>query len=209
MFIPGASDRLFLDGKNAEGSLPDSGKRREFPTTGSVRDSRNGKGRFDLISPIAMMSLAKRLEDGMDKYGERNWEKGQPLMSYIDSTLRHISQFIVDIMMGKKSEEDHMSAALWNLHSFVHTEVMIREGLLPEELNDLPTPNYVKGASKLSFDEIEAACYADEFIEPGPYSPTPNLREGKSSNRTPSPLPDPWFNRNVKKEDTDVKKAKQ
>ena len=117
--------------------LPDSGARRTFET-GSVRDIRTGKGRYDLISPIAMASLAKRLEDGMQKYGERNWEKGQPLMSYLDSTIRHINDFILDKMKGRKSVEDHISAAFWNLHAFIHTSHMIKDSELPAELDDLP-----------------------------------------------------------------------
>lgn len=122
--------------------LPDSGERREFET-GSVRDIRDGKGRYDLLSPIALESIAKRMEDGMQKYGERNWEKGQYLMSYIDSCLRHIFGYLEDVMIGRKSAEDHMSAALWNLHGFIHTQRMINEGLLPYDLDDLPTPDKV------------------------------------------------------------------
>lgn len=124
--------------------LPDSGERREF-STGSVRDIRDGKGRYDLISPIAMASLAKRMEDGMQKYGERNWEKGQNLMSYIDSCIRHINNFITDRMTNTISAEDHISAAFWNLHSFIHTKYMIENGLLPKELDDLPYRNRILG----------------------------------------------------------------
>jgi hypothetical protein len=118
-------------------TLPDSGKRREFDT-GSVRDIRTGKGRYDLISPIALKALAIRLEDGMSKYEERNWEKGQPLMSYLDSAMRHIQTYIANCMLSKYHEEDHMGAALWNIHSFIHTKFMIDSGCLPQELNDLP-----------------------------------------------------------------------
>ena len=60
----------------------DSGKRRDFPT-GSRRDSREGKGRYDLISPIALRRLALVCERGAAKYGDRNWEKGQPMSGYI------------------------------------------------------------------------------------------------------------------------------
>lgn len=128
--------------------LPDSGARRKFGT-GSVRDIRTGKGRYDLISPIALASLAKRLEDGMTKYGVRNWEKGQNLMSYLDSCLRHINRFITDAMMDRAPEEDHISAAFWNLHSFIHTQYMIMQGSLPAELDDIPTPRRVRsGDSK-------------------------------------------------------------
>ncbi len=122
--------------------IPDSGSRREFET-GSVRDERSGKGRFDLLSPIALLSVAKRLEDGQDKYGERNWEKGQPLMSYLDSGVRHIFKYLSEVMKGKEPTEDHIGAAAWNIMAFIHTQEMIKEGWLPEALNDIPTPKRV------------------------------------------------------------------
>ncbi len=141
--------------------IPDSGKRRGF-TTGSVRDIRSGKGRFDLISPIALLSVAKRLEDGQDKYGERNWEKGQPLMSYIDSALRHIYTYISEVMKGEDEAEDHMGAAAWNLQCFIHTQEMIKVGLLPEELNDIPTPERV--GLKRQWDQPEMTM--EDEIQP-------------------------------------------
>lgn len=118
-------------------NLPDSGERREF-STGSVRDKREGKGRFDLISPIALRRLAKHYENGMTKYGERNWEKGQPLMSYLDSALRHMNKFIENKLTGEPDEEDHMAAVLWNTAAFIHTQEMVRLGVLPPELDDVP-----------------------------------------------------------------------
>jgi len=120
--------------------LPDSGERRSFKT-GSVRDVRIGKGRYDLISPFGLYPLAKRLEDGMSKYGERNWEKGQNLMSYLDSAERHINQAKSDFLMGVPHKEDHIGAAMWNLHAYAHTLHMIEAGLLPEELDDRPFPS--------------------------------------------------------------------
>ena len=120
--------------------LPDSGDRREF-STGSVRDVRSGKGRYDLLSPIALKAYAKRMEDGMSKYGERNWEKGQPVMSYIDSAMRHMWNFIDDCMCGRVAEEDHLGAAMWNVASCIHTVEMIKNGSLPNSLDDTPKPD--------------------------------------------------------------------
>lgn len=97
--------------------------------TGSVRDSRAGKGRFDLISPIALQRLAHVYEKGAIHYGDRNWEKGQPLGRYLDSALRHINDF----RLGER-EEDHLAQAAWNLFAYIHTETLINEGELPEEL---------------------------------------------------------------------------
>lgn len=47
--------------------VKDSGRREEF-TGGAVRDVREGKGRYDLISPIAMRRLALVYEKGANKY---------------------------------------------------------------------------------------------------------------------------------------------
>jgi hypothetical protein len=74
------------------------------------------------------------MENGAVKYGDRNWELGQPLSTYIDSAERHIASF----KEGMR-DEDHLAAARWNLGCVIHTEEMIRRGLLPKELNDLPS----------------------------------------------------------------------
>ena len=116
--------------------VKDSGVREDFPT-GSRRDTRNGKGRYDLLSPIAVDRLARHLENGAKKYGDRNWEKGQPIMRYIDSALRHTFKWLE----GNR-DEDHLSAAMWNLQAAIHTESCVLRGILPNELlNDVP--NYL------------------------------------------------------------------
>lgn len=112
--------------------VKDSGKREEFDT-GSRRDTREGKGRFDLISPFVNERDARHLENGARKYGDRNWEKGQPLSRYMDSALRHMNKYL----MGHR-DEDHLAAARWNIAALMHTEQMIKLGRLPAELNDLP-----------------------------------------------------------------------
>jgi|24BtaG_2_1085350.scaffolds.fasta_scaffold02181_6 hypothetical protein len=53
--------------------LKDSGKREKMKS-GSQRDSREGKGRFDLMPPRAELAVAKIMEAGAIKYNERNWE---------------------------------------------------------------------------------------------------------------------------------------
>lgn len=119
-------------------SVKDSGSREEFQT-GSVRDTRDGKGRFDLISPIVTERDAKHLENGAKKYGSRNWEKGQPLSRFMDSAMRHLNKY----MEGHR-DEDHLAAARWNIAAIIHIEEMIRRGKMPNTLNDLP--NYVEPA---------------------------------------------------------------
>lgn len=101
--------------------------------TGSVRDQGEGKGSYELISPYAIDRLAKRLEYGKDHYGVRNWEKGQPFGRVLQSTLRHLNQYL----MGK-TNEDHLGAAFTNIMFLIHFEEMIKQGKLPDSLNDLP-----------------------------------------------------------------------
>jgi hypothetical protein len=116
--------------------VKDSGKRQEFKT-GSVRDTNIGKGRYDLISPLMLQRLAKHFENGAVKYGDRNWEKGQPLSRYFDSTIRHLYKHLEGMR-----DEDHLAAAIWNIGAMIHTEELIERELLPKELSDLP--NYLQ-----------------------------------------------------------------
>ena len=111
--------------------VKDSGKRQEF-NTGSKRDTRDGKGRFDLIPPYALTRLARHYENGATKYGDRNWEKGQPLARYLDSMIRHTYKFL-----GGSREEDHLAAVAWNALAYIETEYRIEQGILPADLDDI------------------------------------------------------------------------
>lgn len=112
----------------------DSGERQQW-NTGSVRDVATGKGRFDLIPTEPLRRLAQLYERGAVKYGDRNWEKGQSLMRYIDSAMRHLN-----CLVGGEPLEDHAAAVVWNMFSFMYTKTKIEAELLPKELNDMPMP---------------------------------------------------------------------
>ena len=112
--------------------IKDSGERREFET-GAVRDMSAGKGRFDLLPPEAIFAYATHMENGCEKYGDRNWEKGIPLSSFLDSALRHLFKYL----MGMK-DEDHLVAAFWNIGNLIATRARINAGTLPETLDNLP-----------------------------------------------------------------------
>lgn len=108
----------------------DSGEREEFDT-GSRRDSREGKGRYDLLPPEAIRRLAQLYERGAAKYGDRNWEKGQPVSRFLDSALRHLFCYLEG-----ESTEDHLAAVAWNAFGAIVTEERARAGTLPAELAD-------------------------------------------------------------------------
>lgn len=111
--------------------VKDSGERRDFGT-GSVRDVRTGKGRYDLLPPVAIKRLAQHFENGAVKYGDKNWELGQPLSGYLDSGLRHGFN-----LLELKVDEDHASAAIWNFVAFLCTAEWIIDGRLPRDLDDI------------------------------------------------------------------------
>lgn len=94
----------------------DSGIREQF-STGSVRDTRVGKGRYDLITPIGLRRLAQLYERGAIKYGDNNWQKGQPVSRFVDSAIRHMFNYLE----GDKSE-DHLAACAWNCFAVMHME---------------------------------------------------------------------------------------
>lgn len=89
--------------------IKDSGERTEF-STGAVRDMKQGVGRMDLLPWYGIMEVSKHCEEGAEKYGEHNVDKGIPLHSLCDSAARHLAKFIAG-----ETDEDHLRAAAWNL----------------------------------------------------------------------------------------------
>ena len=77
--------------------------------------------------PKYILELSKHFESGAIKYGERNWEKGIPLSSYIDSAVRHYLKYLD----GQK-DENHFIAFVWNIICAIWTN-----NNLPE-MRDLP-----------------------------------------------------------------------
>lgn len=118
--------------RKSDYEIKDSGSRREFGT-GAVRDMAKGKGRFDLLPWAVIRAVAIHYQKGCEKYGDRNWEKGLPIKSFLDSAIRHAAQVI-----DGRNDENHLIAAIWNLVCAYQTILWIQEGKRPKELYDLP-----------------------------------------------------------------------
>ena len=118
--------------------IKDSGTRQEF-STGAVRDAQIGKGRYDMVPMATLAALAQHYEKGCLKYGENNWQKGIPVMRFLDSAMRHLSK-----AMAGMNDENHMISALWNIFSGYETLLRTQLGDLPAEINNsqiiLPDP---------------------------------------------------------------------
>ena len=107
--------------------LKDSGAREDF-ASGARRDTREGKGRYDLVTPFGLRRLAVVMEKGAKKYGESNWTLGMPYSRFLDSAMRHLQQFLI----GDESE-DHLAHAAFNAFAIMHFQELGRT-----DLDDLP-----------------------------------------------------------------------
>ncbi len=143
-------------------SVQDSGKRQEFKT-GSVRDTQEGKGRYDLVDDYALERIALHYEHGCVKYGDSNWRRGQPLSRYLSSAKRHLSRW----SRGKRGEielkEDHLAAAAWNIFSIIWTEEQVRLGKLTQELDDMNVVGVQSRAGPIRMG-TEAALWGKEAV---------------------------------------------
>ena len=126
--------------------IKDSGTRRQFDS-GAVRDMQEGKGRMDLLPWCAIMRVARHFEAGAKKYGDRNWERGIPLNSFMDSAARHYAKY-----MEGEIDEDHLCAAATNLLMAMWTEEK------KPDMQDIPTREVNKYpsacAGQITIDEV-------------------------------------------------------
>ena len=106
-----------------------------FPafSTGAVRENKTGKGRCDLLPMCALIRLSKHFEAGTEAHGERNWELGIPIHSFMDSALRHLFKYIDGAI-----DEDHLAAAAWNIMCAMWTEEK------KPEMQDIPTRKFTE-----------------------------------------------------------------
>ena len=103
--------------------IKDSGVREDFEG-GAVRDTEEGKPRYDLIPPTALKRLAIHYANGAKKYNEHNWTKGIPISRCIASLMRHVFQFVAG-----GTDEDHASAIIFNVMCIVHYQEIGRTDL--------------------------------------------------------------------------------
>jgi len=112
--------------------LKSSGKEQVFKS-GAQRDADENKPRPDLISPFMEERLGEWLRKGAIRYGESNWQKGIPISRCLASLCRHLMRFKQGMV-----DEDHLSAIIFNAMAIMHYQEMMKRGVLPKELDDLP-----------------------------------------------------------------------
>lgn len=124
----------------------DSGDRDEY-AGGMLRDTNEGKPRFDLLWPALLpfkeqllTRAAALMARGAQKYGNRNWEQAQDeaaLERYRDSAFRHFMQWMSserELVQDETGEwtdatEDHAAAVIFNLMGAEYVKWRIQEHL--------------------------------------------------------------------------------
>jgi len=105
-----------------------SGKVREF-STGSKRDSDEGKPLMELLPMDLLMRVAMWYTLGAKKYGLHNWRKGQPVSACVGALLRHLTKYL----MGWR-DEDHLAAIVFNALSIMNVDQYLQDN---PDVNDL------------------------------------------------------------------------
>ncbi len=103
---------------------------------GGARRASAGKGAYTEIPPLGVACVARRLEEGIAKYGRRgaseSYMRGWPLSAFLDKALRHAF-----LALAGETDEDHVAAAAADLLSLAEIRERIRRGDLPAERDDL------------------------------------------------------------------------
>lgn len=60
--------------------------------------------------PTMLLEVSKHFEEGAEKYGENNWQKGLPVKCYINSAVRHYLK-----CLRNDPDEPHHRAFCWNI----------------------------------------------------------------------------------------------
>lgn len=87
---------------------------------------------LDTFVPV----IALMFEKGAKKYAERDWEKGRPMIVYVNSILRHFFQYV-----NGETDEDHKAAVVWNLMTCMDT--IRRLPSMAYTLNEITEPREI------------------------------------------------------------------
>lgn len=100
----------------------DSGKREHFDS-GMVRDTADGKPRYDLIPEPMLTRWAELMERGAKKYGENNWlfaNSEAEMNRFRASAWRHFVAW-----SRGDTDEDHAVAVFYNISAYEYVRAKI------------------------------------------------------------------------------------
>lgn len=109
---------------------------KEIPTfsTGAKRDLAGKEDYIETTSWLAMKRYAEYMTSKQSIYGRGNWKKGIPIESYEESLMRHLQKYLANKYDGAsfESNEDHLSAAWFNLVGIIHEQEKLKQKIEQE-----------------------------------------------------------------------------
>jgi len=108
----------------------------ETHPTGARRESKEGKGRPDLVLagfPRALAALSRHVDCELGR--ERNWEKGLPETSLISSQFRHLLGYTSGV--SDDTPLYNLTANLWNAIVLLETYMRVGDGQMDEGVLDI------------------------------------------------------------------------
>lgn len=99
----------------------------------------------DKVSCI--LDVSKHYKEALVKYPERNWEKGLPSHSFIDSGVRHLMKYL-----RGDTDEPHGRAFLWNMLGLLWNDTHHPELVDLPFVDDLVVPNRYRASKGTSED---------------------------------------------------------
>lgn len=86
----------------------------DFVKSGEIMNLKDALEEFATISGLTretmLLEVSIHFEEGAEKYGENNWQKGLPAKCYINSAVRHFLKYL-----RGDNDERHDRAFVWNL----------------------------------------------------------------------------------------------
>ena len=106
--------------------------------------------------PTMLLEVSKHFEEGAEKYGENNWQKGLPVKCYINSAVRHYLKWL-----RGDDDEPHDRAFCWNIICAIWTCKH------KPELNDYATKECpVCGEKMLIYEKCCDNCRVYQHYDP-------------------------------------------
>ena len=81
--------------------------------TASAKKETLGKLRYDLIPVSSLEELCKVYTYGVEKYGDRNWEKGLPWLTCFAAIMRHLLSWVQGVDVDRESGCKHLAHVAW------------------------------------------------------------------------------------------------
>lgn len=85
--------------------------------SGAKREEKSNKPYVHSIKGYTRLRFGFHMNLGAKAHGDKNWEKGLPTDSYLESVDRHLAQYL----NGDRSE-DHLSAIIFNTQGLMINE---------------------------------------------------------------------------------------